>query len=92
MQARVLKFTTSNTTLPLLHAFMDNNLITTKFSAGEILLSQYITTLTWAVLEFRADKPHSIVIATSISLKTTPFSTSKASIHPEISFPIPSIH
>ena len=63
MQTRVSKFTTKNTTLTLLRAFMDDlSLMTIKVSGAQTLLSQCITALTWAGLEFRADKSHSIVI------------------------------
>ena len=56
------------------------------------LLSQCITALTWAGLEFRADKSWSIVIVKVRSMSTTPFSVSKASDQPEVSSSIPSIH
>ena len=63
MQTRVSKFTTKNTTLTLLRAFMDDlSLMTIKVSGAQTLLSQSITALTWAGLEFRAEKSHSIVI------------------------------
>ena len=81
MQTMVPKFTTNNTTLPLLRAFIDDlNLMTT------------IAALTWAGRECRADKSCSIVIVKVRSINTTPFSVSKTSVHPEVSFPIPSIH
>ena len=93
MQARVPKFTTNNTTLPLLHAFMDDlSLMSAKVSGAQTLLSRCITALTWAGLEFRADKSHSIVIVKGRSMNTTPFSVSKASVQPEVPSPIPSIH
>ena len=91
MQARVPKFTTRNIILPLLHAFMDDlSLMTTKVSGAQTLLSRCITALTWAGLEFRADKSRSIVIVKGRSMNTTPFSVSKTSVHPEVSSPIPS--
>ena len=93
MQTRVPKFTTSNTTLPLLCAFMDDlNLMTTKVSGAQTLLFRCITALTWVGLEFRADKSRSIVIVKGRSMNTTPFSVSKTSVNPEVSSPIPSIH
>ena len=93
MQTSVPKFTTNNTTLPLLRAFMDDlSLMTTKVSGAQTLLSRCITALTWAGLEFRADKSCSIVIVKGRSMNTTPFSVSKTSVHPEVSSPIPSIH
>ena len=52
MEAKVLKFTTNNTSLPLLRAFMDVlRLMSTKVSG-----SQTLPCLTWAGLEVRADK------------------------------------
>ena len=93
MQARVPKFTTNNITLPLLRAFMDDlSLMSTKVSGAQTLLSRCITALTWAGLEFRADKSCSIVIVKGRSMNTTPFSFSKASVQPEVPSPIPSIH
>ena len=93
MQTRVPKFTTNNTTLPLLRAFMDDlSLITTKVSGAQSLFSRCITALTWAGLEFRADKSRSIVIVKGRSMNITPFPVSKTSINPEVSSPSPSIH
>ena len=93
MQPRVPKFTTNNTTLPLLCAFMDDlSLMSTKVPGAQTLLSRCITALTWAGLEFRADKSRSIVIVKGRSMNTTPFSFSKASVQPEVPSLIPSIH
>ena len=93
VQTRVPKFTTKNTTLPLLRSFMDDlSLMTTKVSGAQTLLSRCTTALTWAGLEFRADKSCSIVIVKGRSMNTTPFSVSKASDQPEVSSSIPSIH
>ena len=93
MQTSVPKFTTNNTTLPLLRAFIDDlSLMTTKDFGAQTLLSRCTTALTWAGLEFRADKSCSIVIVKGRSMNTTPFSVSKTSVHPEVSSPIPSIH
>ena len=51
MKATVTKFTTNNTTLPLLHAFMDDlSLMSAKVSGAQTLLSRCITALTWAGL------------------------------------------
>ena len=51
MQTSVPKFTTNNTTLPLLRAFMvDLTLMTNKVSGAQTLLSRCITPLTWAGL------------------------------------------
>ena len=61
IQTRNPKFSTNNTTLTLLRTFMDDlSLMTTKVSGAQTLLSQSITTLTWAGLEFRADKSCSL--------------------------------
>ena len=93
MQVRVPKFTTNNTTLPLLRAFMDDlSLMATKVFGAQTLLSQCTTTLTWAGLKSQARKSCSIVIVKGRSMKTTPFSVSKLSIHPKVSSPVPSIH
>ena len=93
MQARVPKFITNNTTMPFLHAFMDDlSLMSAKGSGAQTLLSRCITALTWAGLEFRADKSRSVVIVKGRSMNTTPFSVSKASVQPEVPSPIPSIH
>ena len=93
MQPRVLKFTTNNTTLPLLCAFIDDlSLMSAKVSGAQTLLSSSITALTWAGLEFRADKSCPIVIVKGRSMNTKPFSVSKASVQPEVSSPIPSNH
>ena len=70
----------------------DLSLMTTKVSGAQTLLSRCITALTWAGLEFRADKSRSIVIVKGRSMNTTPFSVSKASDQPEVSSSIPSIH
>ena len=93
METRVPKFTTHNTTLPLLFAFMDDlSLMTTKVSGAQTLLSRCITALTWACLEFRADKSRSVVIVKGRSMNTRPFSVSKTSVHKEVSSPIPYIY
>ena len=47
MQARVPKFTTNNTTLPLLHASMDDlSLMSSTVYGAKILFSWYIAALT----------------------------------------------
>ena len=93
MQARVPKFTTNNTALRLLCAFMDDlSVMYSTISGTQTLLSQCIVAPTWAGLESRADKSSSIVIVKGRSMNTTPFSVSKASDQPEISSSIPSIH
>ena len=93
MQDRVPQFTTSNTVLPLLRAFMDElSLMSSTVSGAQTLLSRCITVLNWAGLEIRADKSRSIDIVKGRSMNTTPFSVSKASDQPEMSSSIPSIH
>ena len=93
LQARVAQFTTNNTALPLLHAFVDDlSLMSSTVSGSQTLLSRCITSLTWAGLEFRADKSWPIVIVKARSMNATPFSVSKASDQPEVLSSIPSIH
>ena len=69
----------------------DLSLMATKPSGGQLLLSRYITALTWAALEIRGDKSISTVIVKGRSMNTIPFSVSKSSVHPDV-LPIPSIH
>ena len=91
VQTRVPKFTTNNSTL--FRAFMDNlSLMITKVSGAQTLLSRCKTALTWADLEFRANKSRSIVIVKFRSMNITLFSVSKTSIHPEVSSTSPFIH
>ena len=93
MQARVPQFTTNNTVLPLLGAFMDDLILMSATASGaQTLLSRCITALKEAGLEFRADKSRSIVIVKDRSMNTTPFSVSKASDQPEVSSSIPANH
>ena len=74
-QIKVRKFSTNNTELPLLHAFMDDlSLMPSLVFGGQTLLSQCTTALTWAALEFRADKSHPIVIIKGSSMDATHFS------------------
>ena len=78
MQARVPQFTTNNTVLPLLCAFMDDlSLMSSTVSEAQTLLSWCITVLNWAGLEFRADKSCSIVIVKGRSMNTNPFMCQK---------------
>ena len=75
IQARVPQFTTNNTVLPFRRAFMhDLSLMSSTVSGAQTLLSQCITALNWAGLEFRAAKSRSIVIVKGRSMNTTPFS------------------
>ena len=93
MQARVPHFTTNNTVLPLLRAFMDDlSLMSSTVFGAQTLLSRCITALNWAGLEFRADKSRSVVIVKGRSMNTTLFSVSKASDQRDVSSWIPSIH
>ena len=74
VQARVPKFTTNNTTLPLLLAFMDGlSLMSSTVSGAQTLFSWCITVQTWAGLEFGADKSCSLAIVKGRSMNTTPF-------------------
>ena len=90
-QSRAPQFTTNTTALPLPRAFMDDlSLMSSKVSGSQTLLSRCVIALTWAGLEFRADRSQSIVKGRSVN--TTPFSVSKASDQSEVSSSIPSIH
>ena len=81
MQARVPKFTTNNTSLLLLCAFMDDlSLMSAKVSWAQTLLSWWITALNWAGLEFRAEKSCCIVIVQVRSMNRAPFFVSRASV------------
>ena len=89
---KVPKFTTNNTELPLLRAFMDDlSLMSSTVSGAQTLLSWCTTALTWAGLDFRADKSRSIVIIKGRSMYTTPFSVPKAQDQPEPSYSVLSI-
>ena len=93
VQVKVPKFTNNNTELPLLRAFMDDlSLMSSTVSGAQSLLSRCTSALTWAGLEFRADKSRSIVIIKGRSMNTTSFSVPKAKDQPERSPYIPSIH
>ena len=62
MQASIPQFTTNNTVLPLLRAFMDDlSLMTSTVSGAQTLLSRCVTALKWVGLEFRDDKSGSVV-------------------------------
>ena len=53
MHALVPKFTTNNTTLPLLRTFMDGlSLIANKVSGAQTLLSRCITLLFWCLIQW----------------------------------------
>ena len=92
-QIKVPKFATNNTDLPLPRAFTDDlSLMSSSVSGAQTLLSRCTTVLTWAGLEFRADKSCSIAIIKGRSVNTTLFSVPKAKDQPEPSSPIPSIH
>ena len=95
LQVKVPKFTTNNNELPLLHAFMDDLSLMSSTVSGthsHTLLSRCTTALTWAGLEFRANKSHSLVIIKGRPMNSTPFSVSKATDQLESSSSIPSIH
>ena len=92
VQLKVPNFTTNNTELSFLPAFMDDQSLSSTVSGAQILLSQCITALTWAGLEFRADKSHPIVIIKGRSMNPTPVSVSKAKDKAEPSSSILSIH
>ena len=92
LQVKVPKFTTNNTELLLLRAFMnDLSLMSSTVSGTQTLLYQCTTALAWADLGFRAYKSRSIVIIKGRSMNTTPFFVSKATDQPEPSSFTPSI-
>ena len=93
LQFKVPKFTTNNTELPLLCAFMDDlNLMASTVSGAQTLLSLCTNALTWAGLEFRADKSCYIVIIKGRFINTTHFSVSEGTGQPEPTSFISSIH
>ena len=90
LQVRVPKFTTNNTKLLLLSAFMDDvSLMSSTVSEAQTLLSRCTTALTCPGLEFRADKSGSIIIVKGRSMNSTPFSVSKVTDQPEPSSSTP---
>ena len=92
-EVKVPKFTTNNTELPLLHAFMDDlSLMSSTVSGDQTLLSRCTSALTWAGLEFRADKSCSVIIIKGRSMNTTPFSVPTPKDQLEPSSSILSIH
>ena len=70
----------------------DLSVISSTILEAQTLLSRCTTALTWAGLEFRADKSRSIVVIKDRFMNTTPFSVSKATDQPEPSSSISSIH
>ena len=68
----------------------DLSLMSAKVSGAQTLLCRCISALTWAGLEFRADKSRSIAIVKGRSMNITPFSVSKASVQPKVPSPISS--
>ena len=90
--AKVPKYVFNNTGLPLLRTFMDDlSLMSPTVSGTKQLLSRCTTALSWAGLEFRADKSRCIVIVKGRSMNTTPFSVPKSKDCVETEM-IPSIH
>ena len=92
-EVKVPKFTTNNTELPSLRAFIDDlSLMSSAVSGFQTSLSRCTTALTWAGLEFRADKSRSIIIIKGRSMNTTPFPVPKPRDQIEPSSSIPSIY
>ena len=80
MEARVPIFCTNNTSLPLIHAFMDDlSLMFCTVSGAQTILSPCIPVLTLTGLEFKADKSHFIVIFNGGFMNATPYMVLKAS-------------
>ena len=79
--------------MPLVRAFMDDlNLMSSSVSGTQKLLTRCTTALSWAGMEFRADKSRSFVLIKGKSLHTTPFSVAEPDNPADFSKYIPSIH
>ena len=84
---------TGNVALPLVRAFMDDlNLMSSLVSGAPYLLDRCVKALSWAVMYFRVDKSHSIVIVRGKSMNTTPFYVPEPSTPSDFTNYIPSIH
>ena len=85
--------TSSNISLPLIRAFMDDiNLMSSSAHGAQTLLERCATALHWAGMDFRVEKSRSFVIVKGKSLNCTPFSASIAAYPTDFSSYIPSIH
>ena len=83
----------TNVSLPLVRAFMDDlNLMSTSIADTQDLLSKCTTALSWAGMNFRADKSRSIIILNGRSINSTPFKVSEQKSPTDFSCYIPSIH
>ena len=87
-------FVTSNkVSMPLVRAFMDDlNLLSFSVAGAQDLLTRCTTALTWAGMDFRADKSRCFVVVKGKSMNSTPFCVSKPSDPTDFSSYIPSIH
>ena len=82
-----------STSLPLIRAFMDDiNLMSSSVKGTQTLLERCAEALTWAGMDFRAEKSRSLVIVKGRSLQTTPFFVSPPKNATDFSVYIPSIH
>ena len=85
--------TSSNISLPLIRAFMDDiNLMSSSVHGAQTLLERCTTALHWAGMDFRAEKSRSFVIVKGKSLNCTPFSASIAADPTDFFSCILSIH
>ena len=79
--------------MPLVRAFMDDlNLLSSSVAGAQDLLACCTTALTWAGMDFRAEKSRSFVVVKGKSMNSTPFCVSKPSDPTDFSSFIPSIH
>ena len=85
--------TSSKVSMPLVRAFMDDlNLLSSSVAGAQDLLARCTTALTWAGMDFRAEKSRSFVVVKGKSMNSTPFCVSKPSDPTDFSSFIPSIH
>ena len=84
---------TDNVALPLVRAFVnDLNLMSLPVSGAQNLLDKCVKALSRAYVNFRADKPCSIVIVWGKSMNTTAFYVTEPSTPSDFTNSIPSKH
>ncbi|XP_057294715.1 uncharacterized protein LOC130623264 [Hydractinia symbiolongicarpus] len=85
--------TSAKVSLPLIRAFMDDiNLMSSSVPGRKILLDRCVTDLSWAKMDFRAEKSRSFVIIKGRSINSAPFSVIRPDNATDLSPFIPSIH
>ncbi|XP_057310622.1 uncharacterized protein LOC130648588 [Hydractinia symbiolongicarpus] len=85
--------TSGKVSLPLIRAFMDdNNLMSSSVPGTNILLDRCVTALSWARMDFRAEKSRSFFIIKGRSINSAPFSVIRPDNETVFSPIIPSIH